>query len=279
MSQNNGGELQALRFWLIHLDPTSRFHAFYTDSQWVFNLWSGAVSLTPWTPYYSWWLQVLALKSDLGSTVSVYKTKGHQTLGAAVSPDLLWQREGNRLADVAAKSVFLDCAAARAHADRMRRTEWVSTQVLLYFGRLLAWLAQYNLLPLRDVAERKPPRMPTPKHILLQSPCGNQRCLRCFRIGAECVQAPCRLLPRRPHRVHVLGEGLFCARCGAYSFHRTVKLQDGCRGRPANASAAQRLAHLMAGRHPTSGAPLGIPREMCDPAHELYMYLDPPPPP
>ena len=173
----------------------------------------------------------------------------------------------------------MECPAARAHAERARRTEWVSAQILLYFGRLLSWLAQCSLLPHRDAAERKLPTIPAPRHILLHSPCGNQRCLRCFRIGADCIQAPCRQQQRRPHRVYVLSDGLFCARCGAYSFRRTVKLHDDCAGKPSNATAALRLAQMVAGRHPISGSPLGMPRELCDPAHELYIYLEPPLPP
>ena len=74
--------------------------------------------------------------------------------------------------------------------------------------------------------------------------------------------------------MYVLGQGLFCARCGAYSFTRTVKLHGSCSGRVVDSTINRRLGRLWAGRHPITGAAIGVPRVLGDPAEALYIYLD-----
>ena len=71
----------------------------------------------------------------------------------------------------------------------------------------------------------------------------------------------------------VLQTGLFCGKCGAYSFSRTCKLAADCKGRPHSKAAAIRLARLYSGRHPILDKQLGYPRQLGDPAEALYVEL------
>jgi len=62
------------------------------------------------------------------------------------------------------------------------------------------------------------------------------------------------------HLLFTAGKVTFCFRCGAYSERRKRGLAQGCPGQPSNAGAEQRRAALRDGRHPVSGARLGVPR-------------------
>ena len=59
------------------------------------------------------------------------------------------------------------------------------------------------------------------------------------------------------HALAVLGGGVFCLRCGAYSFRALRLLSGECRGRPADVAAAWRKNRMIRGKHPVNGAALG----------------------
>ena len=150
--------------------------------------------------------------------------------------------------------------------------------MLLYFGRLLAWLKQRDLLPAWDADRpRALPTMASTRHVVCSSDSGPRRCIRCWRVEADCGAAPCIDSRDRPHRVHRLGPAIFCGRCGGYSFQRTRKLHDGCKGRPSGPAVRARLEKMWAGKHPLTGAILGEPTPIGDPAAAFFVLLGPPP--
>ena len=177
--------------------------------------------------------------------------------------------------DTAAKAVLKASVPVQTYGGRMAKSLWVSTQLLLYYGRLLKWLKDRGMLPERSVHAhvRSPPRLRS--HFWCASPCGQQRCIRCLRIGGEGGDAACLAVGARPHRLMVLGAGIFCSSCGGYSFSRTLKLRTGCKGMPSSTVVRGRLARMWAGCHPISGAALGVPRPLGDPATEFSVHLGP----
>ena len=174
-----------------------------------------------------------------------------------------------------AKSVYKRFAEIQAHFVRHERTQRLSLQILLYFGRLLQYGAKRDLLPkphLRDGL--RVPLLPRRRHVMVHSPCGSVRCLRCFRVRSECPNdVECIAVHDRVHFVMIAGACLYCARCGGYSFSRTVKLHQACRGKPSGPVAASRLKKMEAGRHPVSGVFLGVPRAMGNPADSMHVLL------
>ena len=58
------------------------------------------------------------------------------------------------------------------------------------------------------------------------------------------------------HRIRETGKVVWCDRCGAYATTRGRGIARACLGRPADSSAAARLAALRAGRHPVTGVAL-----------------------
>ena len=125
-----------------------------------------------------------------------------QTLRAAGSnPRLLFERHGNNAADEAAKAALTRCPLVQVHGGRLRRTHQVCKQLLLFFGRLLGWLAERALLPgyaPRPKARRIPP---LPPHVVADSPCGHLRCVRCLRVTSECARTVCLPWHARPHMI------------------------------------------------------------------------------
>jgi len=75
-----------------------------------------------------------------------------------------------------------------------------------------------------------------------------------------CSGAPAAI--RKAHKSHslwLMRPFVFCARCGAHAVARACKLAGECRGHPANATAEQRKARLLEGKHPISGKVVGTP--------------------
>ena len=130
---NNGSELCALLYWVLNLDPSGSRHTYFGDSQWVISGWTGEMLVTAWTPFYQIWQRLFQAKADLSFPVSVRKTKGHMKLSACTSPEQVWQRHGNILADRGAKAVLEGIPAARQHFLRVSQVMLVSTRILLYY--------------------------------------------------------------------------------------------------------------------------------------------------
>ena len=72
--------------------------------------------------------------------------------------------------------------------------------------------------------------------------------------------------------VFTLGHGLFCAKCGAYSFSKTMRLAEQCPGRAVGA-VRYRLRRMLSGKHPLSGAFLDAPAPVDDVARQFHVYL------
>ena len=94
-----------------------------------------------------------------------------------------------------------------------------------------------------------------------------------MRLAVDCPGVPCVDRHARVHVVFSLPGGLFCQACGAYSFRRTVKLHGSCAGRPSTATVARRRDRLMLGFHPLSGAFLGAPVRVGNPAESWVVEL------
>ena len=72
-----------------------------------------------------------------------------------------------------------------------------------------------------------------------------------------------------------LGSGVFCGKCGAYSFQRLELLGGECSGRitgGTHGSTAHRLRKMMQGCHPRSGEPKGQAAPI-DPAIAAYSIV------
>ena len=137
------------------------------------------MAINSWTPFYNLWLRLFAAKDDAPYEVKVTKTKGHMTLTrAGANPQLLWERYGNTQADKAAKQVMEDIPDARLHFKRVQRTSAVADTVLRYFGRLLAWSSERQLLPTAERGVSRLPRLRSSPHALCESPCGRIRCVK-----------------------------------------------------------------------------------------------------
>ena len=163
----------------------------------------------------------------------------------------------------------------RIYQDRAKRTHTVSSQLLIYYGRLLGWLSHRDILPGIGTRSLSVPRHSPPRHVICESPCGRKRCVRCLRVADACSSSTCMGVHDRPHVMLLVQDGLFCQRCGAYTFSLTVRLHSACRGRPSGPSARRRLDALLQGKHPVTGVFLGLPQMLGEPAGPLVLDIGP----
>jgi hypothetical protein len=141
-----------------------------------------------------------------------------------------------------------------------------------YFARVAVFVVSHQLLPDRMPRPFVVPRLPT--HTIAAGPELGLRCVKCYRLAGRKGTVVGRCVPNSfvPHHPLAVGAGVFCARCGAYSFRRSVRLTGSCLLKPASKTVAGRLASLLAGEHPISRAVLGIPYGTAEPA-ELFELL------
>ena len=263
--QTSIAELYALLTWMRHLDPTYCDHVFYTDSQYVYDCFHNINDVFDcWVPYHDVWQVVMRCKSEHPSA-RVLKTKAQLSESAVEHcPRLLFERYGNSEADISANSYAhsLDHDAA-THLRIERATNLVRT-IGIYIGRVLDFGVKYQVMPAREILPAGGRIRRCTSHVVAMGPGGTHRCLRCFRLQhelASCQSVLC-LVPGENCRRHVplfVQDGVFCDRCGSYSFRRTVGLSGRCPGRPSGPAVARRLARLRLGNHPASGQFLGNP--------------------
>jgi hypothetical protein len=262
-------------YWIRHLDPTYRFHCYYTDSAWVYAGWKGEYDVcSAATPFREFWAEVCRLRDEWPVLLHVYKTKAHLSAAAVQhSPELMWQRAGNTFADVRAGQGALLHPQSPALWQRHARSSKLALCLVKYFARVLEVVVPGDLLPPRASRPFVVPLLPV--HSVALGPGGALRCVRCFRnagkggtVGGDCV-------PRyvTPHYPAALGKGVFCTRCGAYSFARTVRLCGACPGKPPGATVAGRLARMLRGVHPVRSTEFGPPVVTADPLGLFSLLL------
>ena len=122
------------------------------------------------------------------------------------------------------------------------------------YVRILDWAVQVpGRLPEVTPLERLFPKMgppPIPEHCIVVDGAGSERCIRCMLPPGLCTGRSCRPHGSLGHSLVALGEGLFCNRCGVYSFSQYCMLGSECKGRPIGGSTESRLARLRKGKHP-----------------------------
>ena len=113
----------------------------------------------------------------------------------------------------------------------------------------------------------RPP--PLPEHCFVHDRVEQERCLRCLLPPALALGRPCRPQGSLRHRLYRLGAGVFCRRCGFYSFMELNRLKASCPGRATAQGNVWRLRRMLEGRHPKSGVFIGMPSPI-DPATEAF---------
>ena len=187
-------------------------------------------------------------------------------------PHMVWQRVGNCAADDAARQGAALHPACPMNSVRLERTAHMVTCLAKYFARVALFMVGRQLLPPRAPRPFVIPRFPV--HTIAAGPELALRCVRCYRLAGKKGRVVGRCVPLsfRPHHPLAVGAGVFCARCGAYSFKRSVRLTGTCPNHPTSGTVAGRLASLLAGRHPMSKVDLGVPYGTAEPA-ELFALM------
>ncbi len=226
------------------------------------------------TPFREWWSDITRLRAEWPpGELRVSKTKAHATLKSVQhSPHLLWQRFGNTAADVCAR------AGAALHPNcpmvevRLARTRTMVGALAKFVGRVGSFVLKHSLLPVRLARPFTIPHLPA--HTIASGPELALRCVKCYKLAGRLGRVVGRCVPLLfvPHHPLAVGAGIFCARCGAYSFKRCVRLMGSCPARPTSGTVARRLAALLAGEHPVSRVALGVPYGTAEPA-ELFSLL------
>ena len=159
----------------------------------------------------------------------------------------------------------VDVSLARAAA--------MAGKLLPYYAVLLDWAtAAEGRLPEPTPIEQvfKLPRPPVmPEHCLVHDAAGQERCIRCLLPAALSRGRPCRPHGVQGHRLCRLGSGVFCCKCGCYSFMELNKLRVSCPGRVTAKGNEWRLKRMIAGRDPRSDEFIGTP-SFIDPATEAF---------
>lgn len=276
-------ELFAMFFWLQHLDPCYTDHVYYSDCAWVVGGWHGEFNpLDVWTPHLDLWKRVLRLRSDLPSSVRVLKTKAHQTHKQAEgSPRLQWEKVGNDIVDGRAKQAAALAEHPQDLLDRLHKAETLVLMLGRYFARAVHLALKHQLLVAREEVPRVFRIRACTRHLVARWPGGAMRCLRCFRLQNDCIgqQASVCSVSGRRHLPSIVPGGVFCGRCGAYSFGRTMLLTGTCKGKPANIGASDRLVRLSKGLHPMTGKDLGGRPQALDIAQGMFEVMLGPPGP
>ena len=234
-----GGELYALVFWPRHLDPSSpSTPRFVTDCERVYDGWHGRWNtLEPWTPHRDLWQAAAMLRQDVRDDVEVHWTPGHARPDSQHSRGPLGRL--GWFANAAAHERA--CEAARWHpagasAAALARTDDFAVHLSVAYARVIDWaLAAPQRLPEPTPLEtlfRLPRPPPLPAHTFAEDQQGVERCVRCLLPPALAAGRPCRPHGSLGHILYSLGRGVFCSRCGAYSFQRLELLAAACSGPP-----------------------------------------------
>ncbi len=158
----------------------------------------------------------------------------------------------------------------------INRTRLLSVQLAVAYARTLAWaLESPGRMPERSVLGelfRLPRPPPLPVHTFACDRAGSERCVQCGLPPGLAARQACRPAGSLGHRFCSLGSGVFCTRCGAYSFVRSGLLAVGCKGRPADAAARWRRDRMLMGRHPVSGVFVASP-VLVDLAQDVFTIV------
>jgi hypothetical protein len=184
----------------------------------------------------------------------------------------MWQKVGNTAADEAARQGAGLRPVGSMDRVRLDRTTTMVVCLAKYYARVARFVVGHKLLPARVAKPFVIPRFPA--HTIAAGPELALRCVKCYRLAGKhgSVAGRCVSLSFVPHHPLAVGAGIFCARCGAYSFKRCVRLMGSCPARPTSGTVAGRLVALLAGEHPVSRVALGVPYGIAEPA-ELFSLL------
>jgi ribonuclease HI len=269
VQDHNAAEIWCILIWLQHLDPSVHSATLYSDSQIAVDGFGNLLGVAmAEQPYASIWRAISEAVDDIaGVSLQVVKVPAHISVEAAAArgPRGLHLRAGNRWADILAK------AGSKKHPDstvcrtRQARVDALLREIVPWFGRCLSLLVDTAMLP-----SRPPPgkfgRLRLLRRHLVSSIHGQERCCRCLRVASGgAVPGPCLARSDRPHHLCTIPGGVVCSICGSYSFSRTFKLAQSCRGPPlvANSSGRRSLDRLWAGLHPVSRRSLGaLPEDL-----------------
>ena len=276
-----GTELFALVFWLRHLDPSSpAVPRFVTDCERVYDGWHGRWDTTDaWTPHLELWQDLHWLRRDCRDDVEVHWIPGHARPEAQSSRGPLGRLGwfGNAAAHTRARDAVTWHPAATSGVA-VARTEAFALHLSIAYARLLQWAVdEEGRLPEATPLECifRPPRPPPlPAHEFAADREGCERCVRCLLPQVLAQERPCRPHGALGHALFAHGAGIFCGRCGAYSFQRLELLGSVCTGPPPpNGPTAWRRRRMLDGWHPTkTRAWLGVPTRV-DPAIETFSIV------
>ena len=187
----------------------------------------------------------------------------------------MWEKVGNDLAGERAKQAATIAEHPKTLLDRVARVDRLVTIIARFFAQAVDLALSHGFLLDREPETRAQKLRACSRHIVALWPGGAHRCLRCYRIVGECAgqqQAQCRTTGRR-HLPIFLGGGVFCGRCGSYSFARTVLLAGSCRGEPSSTAVRPRLERMLQGQHLTTGSSFEHPPQQVEEALEMLEVL------
>ena len=226
------------------------------------------------TPFYSMWCNIFRLRADMPLSVQARKVRGRLThIVAGLNPAANGKGGATGRRTLRPRLSLpppppSHCSGCSVGAWR----RWPCSCCCIMGACWNGWHArewspepEQGLLPI--------PRLRPATHVLCVGPGGRQRCVKCLRLAASLPGAPCLGTRQRPRDVFTLGPGIFCRRCGSYSFTRTVHLCATCKGQPSGPVVIYRLAKMLSGRHPVSGAWIAAPAPLGNPAGALYLLL------
>ena len=264
-----GAELYCLVFWLRHLDPCSRVRPrLYLDCQTVVDGWHKRWhTLAPWTPHRDLWEEVERLREDTMEGVDVIWIRSHGRAAADChGPHAQLLVFGNAWADKRAKEAATWHPSEAQVQVSQARTHKLATQLCVAYAKMLEWAtAVEERLPPISVLEClfKTPRPPAlPAHTLALDQEGRERCVRCMLPACLIEGRPCRPHGTLGHDLYSLADGIFCNRCGVYSFSQLCHIGAVCRGKAVGRGTEWRLNRMRAGRHPTKAGHLGTAKRI-----------------
>ena len=275
-------ELQAFVTALKHAMPndSGEFY-FYTDCLWLITSYqSGRTFCTDamhagahlWRLLYKYVDDIFADETF----VKLIKVKSHTAFAANLtSPEDTFRWGGHAIADEYAKQGAGMHPCDSFALDATKIAEAMVTQTALFIARMGVWRWDRYGRPAKEALPSAPPiRLHTvkPPELKGHKPCleklNRWRCLMCMS-SAESLAAlrrwPCldqceeRVVQK--HALMQTGDITFCRLCGFYSASRTRGLRQPCVP-ITSSSRADRLAQLLAGRHPTKRFLVGKPRSL-----------------
>ena len=253
--------------WLRNLVPWSRTRPrLFLDNQRTVDGWHGRWdTVEPWALNRDLWLQVDAARADGRDDATVLWVKGHSLPGAAGrDKNQALRIFGNKAADLLAREAAGWHPASLEIQSSLVKSHVFMRQLCNAYVRILDWAVQVpERLPAITPLEQLFPRMrppPVPDHCFASDGAGTERCVRCMLPPGLCDGRPCRPHGKLGHSLVALGSGLFCNRCGVYSFTHLCSLGSVCNGRPIGGGSESRLARMRRGKHPRKEFFIGQPR-------------------